>query len=105
MKHGFATESEREFVWRGSFVTRKPTRLTGAAIVRHNRAMKDLTSAAWIKFKGLLFLFLGVGRGDVVAPGESNVAHGGIAGAGDLELLPELLLRVLRHREICGPEL
>jgi hypothetical protein len=59
MKHGFASESEREFVWRDSFVTRKPTQLTGAADVSHNRAMKDLTSVAWIKFKGLLFLFLG----------------------------------------------
>jgi len=60
MKHGFASESEREFVWRRSCAASKPTRLTGAANVRHNHGMKDLTSAAWIKFKGLLFLFLGV---------------------------------------------
>lgn len=52
MKHGFRRESEREFVRQGGALTDRYT-------VRHNRRMKDLTSTAWIKFKGLLFLFLG----------------------------------------------
>lgn len=40
--------------------------------------------------------------GSSLALGKSKLALRWIAGVGDLVFLPVLLLRVLRHREVCG---
>ena len=62
--------------------------------------MKDLTNPTWIKLKGLLFLLIGITAAILLFLDNPNWKTCRLARGGDLEFLPVLLFRILRHRKI-----
>lgn len=66
--------------------------------------MKDLTSPAWIKAKGLLFLLLGSLSAVLVFLERSNLEWR-LSGGRGLVLLPLLLFRVLRPQAMSTPRI
>lgn len=63
--------------------------------------MSDL-GPRWIKVKGILFLLLGIAAAALLVLEHPTWKAAGLLALAIWCFLPVLLLRVLRHREVCG---